>query len=491
MEITAKKIKIKIISYLNALKREFYYLFKNPFNDKHKITDFNIYLNNYSKLKIPVYNFSTNLKKSTTQDAKIFLTPLRFDIMAKYIYAKYKEKAIDSDWHTKLYLEHIKTWNNYNEKIQHGGVSKKSKEDFLSSYNELMASIKNNGFNNKKSRIWINKNGNLLNGSHRVASCILFNKEISCEVKPSESGQLDCSTFYFIEKRKTTPNGIRNESLDRMALEYAKLKETTHIATVFPSASGHEHEIIEILTKYAGIVYEKKISLNEIGAFHFVKILYEDDPWSGDIKDKFAGVKNKVRPCFTNNDPVWTILLDTDKLENLNKAKQEIRDLLKLDKHSIHINDSHKETVRVAEAIYNKNSLHFLNNSSLFKKTYLKFDSMLHEFKDWVSSNNINPEDICIDASSVLSAYGIREGRDIDFLHNNKIPNPKIKKYISSHNEYAHYYGKNIDEIIYNPENHFYYLGIKFTTLGVLKMLKKARNEKKDKKDINLMKKYE
>jgi hypothetical protein len=59
---------------------------------------------------------------------------------------------------------------------------------------------------------------------------------------------------------------------------------------------------------------------------------------------------------------------------------------------------------------------------------------------------------------------------------------------ISSHNEYSNgRYDKTIDDIIYNPKNHFYYNGIKFASLDIVKSLKVNRWEEKDKIDVELI----
>ena len=42
-------------------------------------------------------------------------------------------------------------------------------------------------------------------------------------------------------------------------------------------------------------------------------------------------------------------------------------------------------------------------------------------------------------------------------------------------------------EIIYNPNNHMYFAGVKFCSMGVLKKMKEKRNEPKDVNDIKLM----
>jgi hypothetical protein len=56
----------------------------------------------------------------------------------------------------------------------------------------------------------------------------------------------------------------------------------------------------------------------------------------------------------------------------------------------------------------------------------------------------------------------------------------------SHHTELAHY-GVDPDEIIYNPEHHFYLAGLKFCTLNVVKVMKARRREPKDLIDLGLI----
>ena len=59
---------------------------------------------------------------------------------------------------------------------------------------------------------------------------------------------------------------------------------------------------------------------------------------------------------------------------------------------------------------------------------------------------------------------------------------------IHSHNSYAlGRYHTSVDDIIYNPDNYFYFNGVKFASLDVVKKLKEKRMEEKDKKDLKLV----
>ena len=49
------------------------------------------------------------------------------------------------------------------------------------------------------------------------------------------------------------------------------------------------------------------------------------------------------------------------------------------------------------------------------------------------------------------------------------------------------YYTKLKEDIIYNPENHFYFNGFKFASLNMIREMKKNRNELKDQSDLKLI----
>ena len=58
---------------------------------------------------------------------------------------------------------------------------------------------------------------------------------------------------------------------------------------------------------------------------------------------------------------------------------------------------------------------------------------------------------------------------------------------INLHTEELSYYARKVDDLIYNPENHIRYMGLKFITLDVLADFKHNRGEKKDKDDEKLI----
>jgi uncharacterized protein YfeS len=87
----------------------------------------------------------------------------------------------------------------------------------------------------------------------------------------------------------------------------------------------------------------------------------------------------------------------------------------------------------------------------------------------------------------VLSAYGLREAKDIDYLCSD---NSKIKENfdeVNIHDEELQYYGKNKNELIYNQKYYFYFNDIKFISFEKLYDMKTNRAQEKDKNDCRIM----
>jgi len=156
-------------------------------------------------------------------------------------------------------------------------------------------------------------------------------------------------------------------------------------------------------------------------------------------------------------------------------------------KHSVHINDTQEETWKIVSSVFNGNSIHFLNNANILK-SLPNFEKYFNLYKKSIL-NRKDFHDFCVDASAVLSSYGLRDCRDLDFLHNNN--QPDIATGINCHNKEEVYYKQGRHEIIHNPRNHFYYCGIKFASLNIVKEMKLFRAEEKDLYDCELMENFD
>tara|TARA_Y100000593_G_scaffold83418_1_gene157148 strand:+ start:1260 stop:3245 length:1986 start_codon:yes stop_codon:yes gene_type:complete len=442
------------------------YNIDNPLND-HKIDNF---LQLETEGIIRKKNKYSTLEPETI--AAYLLNSKRFDIAAKLIYAKSYLKDAPDDFAKELYLQHLKVWNNFYEK----SPEKRGSESFLRSFNDLLSSIKNKGFHDS-GRIPV-INNSAINGAHRIAACIALNKNLKTYKADPSEGQYFCNYEYFKEKKDFVITGLEEIYLDEMALEFCRNKNNLYTISLFPSHDYPVEKLVSIVEQEYGIIYKKTIKLNEVGKLNYIHNLYYEENWIGLKDNGFPGVHEKAKFCFSRGNDIVVLLLEGDT-EKMISLKKNLREICNAGKHSVHINDTQRETWRIASSVFNKNSIHLMNNKE-FKKT-LKFDRYFDRYRQIIDYRS-DKEDFCIDSSAVLSAYGLRDCRDLDFLHLHDIPD--LYEMIECHNKESHHYCIPKDEIIYNPKNHFYMHGVKFASLDVIRGMKESRSEEKDRIDL-------
>lgn len=399
------------------------------------------------------------------------LTPNRFDLLAKYIYVKFKVLDIDSSFGEEIYLEHIKAFNGF---VENDESSKIGKDAFLASFNTVIKSMQAEGFQNK-SLIPLANNISILDGAHRLAAAIYFEEDVNSVRIDLESQHFN---YEFFEQR-----GLRRVYLDAMASEYAKLKDDVYMVLLWPSSEGKEKELKNILDEFGEIIYRKDIYLSNEGSVHLVKQAYKSESWVGSEKNKFVGARNKAQWCFMKKGPLRVFLLESKK--DLIEMKEKIRQLYNIEKHAVHINDTKEETLELVGLLFNENSIHWMNHALL--RNFSWYERLFDHYKDWLKKEEFDSDNFCIDGSATLSAYGIREARDLDFLYfgNNSISTGFQE--IGCHNDELKYHLISRDEMIFNPLNHFILDNMKFISIQNIKDMKMNRGEEKDKVDVKMI----
>lgn len=400
-----------------------------------------------------------------------FLTPERFDLIAKYIYVKHKDINSKSNFAKELYLKHIEVFNGFYEADESNKIGE---VDFLKSFDTLIDSIKNKGFD-KKVVIPINNSQIALDGAHRLAICLYLNKDIQYV-----NVQLESKSFnykYFLNA------GLDICYLDEMALEYINIKQNNlYLVFIWPTSGGkHENDLKKILNKYGTIVYRKNIFLTKRGSVNLIRNLYKQEDWLGNAKNEYIGAQNKANWCFEKEGYVRVFLFESDK--SMVNMKDEVRDIFKVSKHSIHITDTPDEVTVFSKLVFNDNTVHWMNFSGFTE--YSWFNKLFKHYKNWLKNNNNDINDFCVDGSSTLSAYGIRPARDLDFFYSGTQNVSTGFKEIDCHNIRLDNVKESLDDQIYNPKNYFYFDSFKFISLENLIAYKKERGEEKDLEDLN------
>ena len=214
--------------------------------------------------------------------------------------------------------------------------------------------------------------------------------------------------------------------------------------------------------------------------------MYINDEWC-----QKGGWEGKSNECFKDNNKVIFLLLEMKNNNDIIKLKKDVRHIFNRENHSCHCSDNYNDTMRMGEIFLNNNTLNYIN--------YIdpSFDflnnSIIKEFYDEVSKlSDKEKEGICVTGSAVMTAYNLRDCRDLDIFVDNDI----VSTGFDNHNGYAMlnkdtnkntHYKYHYLEIIHNPNYHFYINGIKFCNLDIIKDMKNYRylqnSDKKDRDD--------
>lgn len=400
------------------------------------------------------------------------LCAARFDVIVKYIYALHHDIGASTNWASEMYSQHLKAFGGFIEGDYSG---KRSLEAYKHCFANILDAIADQGFDKKKGLVPIDNNSVIIDGAHRLSACLYYKKPISCVTFNHEANIYDYE--YFLTR------GFKHDFADSVALQYCKINPKTFIAVLFPVAKGNDSKVINLIKDVGDIFYIKDVSFTRIGRQNLIQQLYKGETWLGENGKITKGLIHHVENRFLGNKPVRFIVFESADKKNVAKVKENIREIFRLKNDSIHINDSHEGTVRIAEQIFNANSIHFLNHALPWKSK--KFISMFQDYKDLVISHD--KDSYCIDSGGVLAAYGLRDTNDIDYLFFKEPISSGHHSYINSHNEQLIFHSKELGDLIYDPINIFYYDGIKFLTLHTVKAMKIKRNETKDIRDIALI----
>jgi len=453
-------------------------------------------------------------------------------------------------WFTKLYSKHLKVLNGfYEEKTLLQETNKNSLSDFLQHFHQLYTNMLSNGYN-EKYFIPVNKKGYVLNGAHRVAISELLDYKVPVRVVNNDivtKLKINFSSFAFKDRSKhymprinevsghNIDNSIPEKYNQMLALEYCRLKlKNIRIITFFDEIGfkNQEKRIIDFIQSKFIIVYRHKIKLNNNGVFNLIHHSY----W---IDDTNVDVNSKTRCCFpiykknTHNIIVFMIEGQGTELDNISKSgapyKQILRTILG-GHHKLHSTDGMADTLIMSRLLYHQPSIDYINSvypgkisTTITDKLFRNFLLILYNKQNSSKQvNNINKDIIrkillnqkadftqyfCLTSSYVMGIHGIRKPADLDFImdkynleklillglqnKSSKLLGLNQLEYLG-HNKYANLYPSSLIDIIHNPNNYFYFRGIKCCNLDVVLQMKLKRNEKpKDTNDIALIRNFD
>ena len=443
---------------------------KTPYYDSRTLKE----ITEWFEEDFKVFNYPTTL----WYPADPLVNGVRFDLGAKLIYASYRMRGLKTSWHLELYKKHILTFNGGWE---WPGGTKDTLQDFVTTFDQLIDHFDTD----QVGIIPVSEDGVLANGVHRAV--VAYLQQVPIQVVIQEKKRRPYDYRFFMDRLKYgyasgTPEKNRKATLsrlglvytDEMALEFCRQCPNLKIVTLLPRATGKKDEVAKILRSTGDVVYEKSLEINLRGLDNLVKEFYRDEPWIGGFFSPHS--MGKTKQCWDSKNPRLTVYLWASNTECC-VVKKKIRQLFKVGNHSVHINDTQEETLRIGSLLFNENSRQFLQKSP-FKLS----PNNQKLFKEHLEAQKSNSQDYCITGSFVLALYGLRESRDLDYVYHGT---PLLGG--DTHNKYAHLFNTSIDDIIYNPNHHFYFAGVKVASLEVIRAMKQKRGEPKDHVDIGLI----
>jgi hypothetical protein len=468
----------------------------------------------------------------------------RWDILAKYYYAYlyliYNGKP--PEWAIELYYNHILVLNGGKEETTYFQPQGKSGfEAFITGFHVLMDNITKNGFD-KQYPIPITSNDSILNGGHRIAISAILGLNIPVNIIEHSNISLNFTSFCFQDRTKykiqmpvvppqyTTyvKNSLQIWENDTIALNLLVHKPEHYRMVIFFDESNFKvkyDEITAFLTKNnTNIVYLKNVVFTQTGIYKLTQHLYHYEKhvninWKTNQIYKINATKNKynsvVGILYSNDLEIIKYLSQSN-----GTLKKELRNIMG-NHHQIHITDNIMDTIISARLLLHQPSIDFVNKAIVngFNEThqqlnvYQKYLQNLYKLQVNNSHMKKNKHDeniirdnlicrqnyfqfqdmFCLVSSYILSLYGLRRGRDIDFICDYSMISDILHYRIDkiSHNKYSAFYKDSIKQMIHHPKSHFYYLGWKCLSMDGVSQMKEKRYElPKDVDDLKIIKQF-
>lgn len=255
---------------------------------------------------------------------------------------------------------------------------------------------------------------------------------------------------------------VQEKYSDEIALFRCKTNPHSFISIIWPVTKKYPayDKIPKILSKYGAIRYVKKVPLKNNGPLMLIKHAYGHETWLGNWTNNFYGIRsikeNICFPSYLHEYEIDVYLLEFENLDKALAAKYRIRKFFDLRFNSIHITDTQKEAISLAQVLFNKNSIDFLNEYQLVKMSH--FEKLLKDNKKWLA-NCMENGPFCLTGKAIKAAYGQKDCKEISFV--SKQSNLKAPIGFKCKNKSIKNIAK-LDKFIHNPQSYFMYNEIKF-----------------------------
>jgi hypothetical protein len=291
------------------------------------------------KHTIDLYSLEEKKHEKVVIQARELLSTKRFDLFAKLAYIRYRKE--NPELGIRIYKEHIKAFNpNLKEP---GREDKNNFNDFINTYNSLIDCFEKEDFDENTSLIPVSGDNIILDGSHRVASLIYFNKNVSILKFNDVFPNCHHDYLYFFKR------GVSKFVMDRIAFEAANHFKDLYIACLWPKLGNRKDRkfAIDYFNQNFDVLYQKDTIMSLSNLSRFIKTIYKAQSWTNSDQN----VRDKSLNCYGKNKLVQFVVFRAKSLDEVLIAKDNIRDYYKIEKHALHITDDMFETKELMELV--------------------------------------------------------------------------------------------------------------------------------------------
>lgn len=350
-------------------------------------------------------NSNENIIRFSKLDDPFYVKPIelasaqRLDIAIKYDFALNYVSNFKSSSSIRNYLQHIEIINGY---FENNAPYKIGKKDFLSSFTNLLDQTFE-----QVEPLPVGIGNNILDGAHRVASAIL--QDVSELEVQTFDAQHQIYDYDFFASR-----GFPSFALDELVRSFTSIQPKTRLLIIWPTAQHDKDRVLDQVNKELGsIIIVKTCNLTEVDAAKLVHLAYITEDWHGSRYDCYQGIRNKTKNVgFNANSTPFTICVFECKVEALKLVsfKENIRESFGFGKNSLHITDTHNETIDLVSLFCNQKAWH-----DYFRSPTLEASEAVNTFKSMTENLNLNVRKDIIITGGLLSILGYKGVSDFDY----------------------------------------------------------------------------
>lgn len=417
-------------------------------------------------------------------DPTDLLTPDTFDVPAKTTYARAYLQKWETDWPVRLYIQHLAVWNGLDEPDT--PRKKIGASCFIRVFNDILEDMRAGRFDFSKSPILVNAKGKCVDGRHRLAAAIALKLPVEVQEAGAQVGQEVADYWYFRDMKHHHPEGLTTKWADAMTIEYCRLKPKVQV-TAIPARP--RKEVLSVMKKFGTPIYERQVTLDNDGQLNLIMELDGGRDRPDEIETRHLGAEAKARHFLTKHREIGVYVLELSSSYDAEILKSDLRGSCGIENDSVHITNTKGEALRACRALLNDNGLHFLNTAR--PVLFPNYQAVLREYRNFVVSQSEKDEaawgneNFAVDGDAVLAAYGLRDVTGLDFVSRKNAE--ARSSLIHNNNDQLFYHGVTVDELLYNPENHFWVSGIKFIALPAIRRMKCKRGRERDREDIKMI----